>query len=320
MTFSIVIPAYNGSKYIEKTILSALGQNRKADEIIVHDDNSSDTTSQICKKYSNEISYQYNPDGPSGFVNGWNKAIKLSSSDFISVLHQDDILYPEFLEKAEQVLLINPQIRHLFSLCEYIDAEENTIISNKVIKKLDYVQNQFIVYKGLDYVKAYQKKYGLAPHIHRCPGVLTHRTIFEEGCWYNPMAGHIADDDFFYRAGQFTDVIGIMKPLAAYRHHIESETGKTDDILLSKRLSADYLYQLKQWKNSNFIDRDALSYFERNALKFLKRFSAYAFKKKDAQLKKDASILFNNIEQYDLFNKYPCTTMKLLIIQLLNKI
>lgn len=129
MIFSIVIPAYNGAKYIEKAILSALSQTRKADEIVVHDDNSTDSTRQICEKYIHEIVYYLNPDGPSGFVNGWNKSISHAKSDFIAILHQDDLLYPTYLEEAEQALISNPDVRHLFALCDYIDDKDNIITS-----------------------------------------------------------------------------------------------------------------------------------------------------------------------------------------------
>ena len=59
MTFSIVIPTYNGEKYLEEAILSALRQNRKADEIIVYDDNSTGPTKQICRKYFPEVTYYF---------------------------------------------------------------------------------------------------------------------------------------------------------------------------------------------------------------------------------------------------------------------
>ena len=37
--------------FVEKAIQSALAQTRKADEIIISDDNSTDDTLAICKKF-----------------------------------------------------------------------------------------------------------------------------------------------------------------------------------------------------------------------------------------------------------------------------
>lgn len=108
MTFSIVIPTYNGMLFVEKAIQSALAQTRKADEIIISDDNSTDDTLAICKKYKSQIKIYINPNGPSGFVNGWNNAIQYCTSDYIAILHQDDIFAPNFLEEIEHALNIYP--------------------------------------------------------------------------------------------------------------------------------------------------------------------------------------------------------------------
>jgi glycosyltransferase involved in cell wall biosynthesis len=49
MQFSVVIPAHNGELYLRLTIESALNQTRKADEIIVVDDASTDKTAEIAQ-------------------------------------------------------------------------------------------------------------------------------------------------------------------------------------------------------------------------------------------------------------------------------
>lgn len=303
MTFSIIIPAFNGERYIEEAILSALCQTRQPDEIIVHDDNSNDSTRQICEKYFTKIVYHFNADGPSGFVNGWNKAVSFAKSDFIVLLHQDDLIYPTFLEEAEQALIQNPAVRHLFALCDYIGADDiitnqgETAILNGVITE------KIIKYTGQEYVKAYQKNYNGIPHIHRCPGVITHRTLFEAGCNYKKEAGHIADDDFFYRVAQYSIVIGIMKSLAAFRIHKSSETGSIGDLILVTRLANDYLYQIKQWKNSDFMDNESMQYFIDNAFKYKKRLLGYGIKLKDDKIIDDALNISVQLKNEKCFKK-----------------
>ena len=315
MTFSIVIQAYNGSKFIEKAILSALHQTRKPDEIIVHDDNSSDSTRQICQKYFPEIIYYFNPDGPSGFVNGWNKAISFAKSDFIAILHQDDLLYPTFLEEAEQALMSNSDVRHLFALCDYIGADDEvTKQRSESVLKGD-ISEETIKYNGKEYVKTYQKTYNGMPHIHRCPGVITHRSIFEDGCLYNPKAGHIADDDFFYRVGQFTNVIGIMKSLAAYRIHVDSETGKIGNNELVERLAHDYIFQVKQWQNSIFLDNKDKYYFEYWAIKYLFQLFFYASKTSNKEKRINAEILYQEFRQLQFSNTHFKELFKLKLVR-----
>ena len=316
MTFSIVIPAYNGAKYLERTLLSVINQTRKPDEIIVHDDNSSDETRAICEKYDIEISYYLNEDGPSGFVNGWNRAIQFAIGDYISILHQDDIFYPTFLEEAEKALNQNPDIRHLFAVCDYIDEIDKVISSLNKHQLFNPKKLKNQKYSGKEYVAAYQQTYNEIPHIHRCPGVLTHRTIFEEGCNYS-AAGHIADDDFFYRVGQFTDVIGLLQPLAAYRLHQESETGSIGDIKLVQRLAMDYIYQLKQWEDSSFIDD---LFFQKGAMKFMTRLFMYAYKSKNTLLKDYANVLYADLKEMKLDRVGYKSKIKLEVVRIINNL
>lgn len=51
MTISIVMTTYNGEKYVVEQLNSLLHQNRKADEVIVLDDCSTDSTVQIVENF-----------------------------------------------------------------------------------------------------------------------------------------------------------------------------------------------------------------------------------------------------------------------------
>jgi len=276
MTVSVVIPAYNGSRFLERAILSALDQQRQPDEILVCDDNSSDSTLAICQRYKDRISIRTNPKGPSGFVPAWNRAIASAKGEWITILHQDDMLAPQFLRLGMAALERNAGVRHLFSICHYID-EKNRILSlsyHAGRSGVNFGSNEFR-YTGLEYVTAYQTLG--EPHIHRCPGVITHRSIFEV-CRYEPAAGHIADDDFFYRVGMYTDVIGILIPLASFRVHNGSATGRMTDTHLARQLMYDYIYQCRQWKGDSFLDRAAYDYFVRHARKYIRRSLGYGIK------------------------------------------
>lgn len=272
MTFSIVIPTYNGADFVAQAIESALNQTRPADEVIVSDDGSTDETINIVKKYGEKIKVFPNPNGPSGFVQGWNNAISHATMDFISILHQDDLLALSFLEEAEKALTQYPKVKHLFAPCNYIDE------TGKVTSTPSFCDNSVKYYSGKQYVKAY---YTLGnPHIHRCPGVITHRDIFKV-CQYRPEAGHIADDDFFYRVGQHTDVVGLMKPLASYRMHSKSETGHIGDVELSKRLLQGYDFQVKHFKENALFDDEDRYYFKYWKKKYFQRVLGYSCKLKN---------------------------------------
>ena len=48
---TVVVPAYNTEKYIDKCLQSLLNQSYREIEVIVIDDGSKDRTNEICKKY-----------------------------------------------------------------------------------------------------------------------------------------------------------------------------------------------------------------------------------------------------------------------------
>lgn len=300
MKISVVIPTYNGAYYIKQALESVLKQDYSADEIIISDDGSTDKTISIIHSVFDDFSktssiaanyvIKLNPAGPSGFVNGWNRGISFATGDFISILHQDDLLEPEFIKNFKNAYQKYPHVRHFFVPCNYIDN------NGDMLHRFESSQAGLVLYTGNKYMKAYQKSCGVFPHIHRCPGVVTHRSIFTEGCNYNQKAGHIADDDFFFRVGQFTDVVGILTPLASYRIHNDSETDSIGDIKLVQRLANDYLYQIKQWKDSDFIGSKEMQYFYSNALRYKKRLLGYSILRNKPELIAEALSLSTKLK------------------------
>lgn len=60
---------------------------------------------------------------PTGLVDAWNRAVAAATGDFVIMLHQNDLLDPEYLAQVEQALTTLPCVRHVFAACRYIDAE-----------------------------------------------------------------------------------------------------------------------------------------------------------------------------------------------------
>jgi glycosyltransferase involved in cell wall biosynthesis len=236
-TFSIAIPAFNGEAYLETAILSALHQTRPADQIVIVVDKSQDSTNEICQKYKDHIEIYYN-DSPSGFVDAWNRVIDKCTCDFVSILHQDDLLDKDYLAHIEKAAIQFPDCQHFYAACNYINEEGIIIRTSPVPCSLKPE-----ILKGKEYALKYLISVSTGQHIHRCPGVTTARDLLVQKCSYRREAGHIADDDFFYRVGMFTDVAAISQPLASFRIHSNSVTGLQTD--LTSILIEDYLFQIK---------------------------------------------------------------------------
>lgn len=98
---SIIIPAYNAEKYIEKCLESIKNQLSEEDEILIIDDGSIDRTAEICKKYLNsQVRYIYQHN--SGVSAARNKGISCSKGDWILFADADDFLFPKSLSKAKK--------------------------------------------------------------------------------------------------------------------------------------------------------------------------------------------------------------------------
>lgn len=122
---SIALATYNGEKFLEKQLESLLLQTYKNLEIIVSDDGSQDRTIQILEKFKQQdvrINYSKNKN-PSGFKKNFERAIKLCDGDFIFLCDQDDIWYPEKIEKHLEEYS-NPEISWVYNEVDLVDARE----------------------------------------------------------------------------------------------------------------------------------------------------------------------------------------------------
>lgn len=263
IVFSVVIPAHNGEQFLRDTIDSAISQTRPFNEILVIDDASTDNTSLIATspEWQGRVAYRFNSVA-TGFVDAWNRAVQYASGDFVTILHQDDLLDPCYLEMVERAITLYPAVEHVYSGCNYIDG------AGKVIRSTNTASREPICYTGKQYAHNYLAGVQSNQHIHRCPGVTTRRDLLLHRCTYRKEAGHIADDDFFLRVGAFTDVVGIAAPLASYREHRNSETGRLE--LLSYRLAKDYLFQSRYYLDSEtLLNGDDIACIHRQTVRFI---------------------------------------------------
>lgn len=107
---SVILPVYNGGKFIAETIESMLSQTIKDFEVLVVDDGSTDDSKEIIQKYisnsNREIRYFYQEN--KGIAAARNKGIKESNGKYIAFLDQDDLWLPEKLERQVKYLEENP--------------------------------------------------------------------------------------------------------------------------------------------------------------------------------------------------------------------
>ncbi|MGB5634791.1 MAG: glycosyltransferase family A protein [Waterburya sp.] len=86
---SIIIPVYNGDRYLAAAIDSILAQTYQDLEIIVVDDGSTDDSSQIAQQYGKVV--QYLSQTNQGVAASRNLGLATARGDYIAFLDQDDV-------------------------------------------------------------------------------------------------------------------------------------------------------------------------------------------------------------------------------------
>ena len=101
---SVCIPVYNGEGFLETAINSVLGQSFTDFELIIVDNNSTDNTVNIVKKYNDHRINLYKNDSNIGLIPNWNRAIEFANGEYIKILPADDLIYPDCLKLQSDIL------------------------------------------------------------------------------------------------------------------------------------------------------------------------------------------------------------------------
>ncbi|MDD4382070.1 MAG: glycosyltransferase [Candidatus Dojkabacteria bacterium] len=188
---SIVIPVYNGERYVKESIDSCINQTYRNTEIIVVDDESTDNTLNILKEYGEKIKV-LSVKKQNGLGNVINIGIRESKGKYIARLDSDDVMYPTRLEKQVQYLEDNPNCVAVGGHIDVID--ENGIIKNHreyAVEDKDIRKNMFL----------------FSPFAH--PAVTLRRTSLESVGLYPEDMWKVEDVKLFFllsKKGQFHNI------------------------------------------------------------------------------------------------------------------
>jgi glycosyltransferase involved in cell wall biosynthesis len=106
MLVSVVIPAYNASRFIAATLESVLAQTFPPAEIIVIDDGSTDSTAEIAESFGPPVRVIRRNN--SGQAASRNFAVQQASCEWIAFIDADDLWDPCKLEKQKMALAETP--------------------------------------------------------------------------------------------------------------------------------------------------------------------------------------------------------------------
>lgn len=115
LKISIVTPSYNSGRFIERTILSVIGQSYSNYEYIVVDGGGQDETLSIIKKYEEKLAYWVSePD--QGQYDAIQKGLDRATGDILCWLNSDDMLLPEALSVVATIFQQLPEVEWMSTL------------------------------------------------------------------------------------------------------------------------------------------------------------------------------------------------------------
>jgi glycosyltransferase involved in cell wall biosynthesis len=145
---SVIVPVYNGERYLAQAIESILAQTLPPIEIIVIDDGSSDNSSGIAQEFGQPVRCLRQKN--QGISAARNRGIELSSGQYLAFLDADDLWLPDKLRLQLAPLRSDPaldasftHIRQFYSPDISAETKKNAAYSQEVMA--GYVATTFLI-------------------------------------------------------------------------------------------------------------------------------------------------------------------------------
>lgn len=215
---SVVVPAYNRVRYIERTIDSVLEQSHEAVELIVTDDGSSDGTAQILECYAaaGKLTLLRHPGGVNrGQSASINLALERATGDFVSILDSDDMFAPQKLEVLVGYLRHHQEVGLVYSNGYAVDADDSIL---------------YEIYPGGHKEMNDPDKVLLDCYILLPQNALVRRRVLDQAGRFEESFRSAQDHDMLLRIAEITQMAFVPDHLFYYRRHGDSISAKRQDI------------------------------------------------------------------------------------------
>lgn len=199
---SVIMPGYNSVKYISSSVNSILNQTFTDFEFIIIDDASTDGTSEILERISDQRVQIITNFVNLGNYPSRNIGIKASSGEFICVMDSDDLALPYRLERQMYFMLNNPDVGICSNWFRRFGSGTNISVnypSNDEWLKIKFIENNYCLH----------------------PALCIRRSLFpcEESLLYNENYKYASDYDFVSRSFMHFRICNIPEILMEYRIH-----------------------------------------------------------------------------------------------------
>jgi glycosyltransferase involved in cell wall biosynthesis len=239
---SLLMPAYNASKYIRKAIDNILDQTYTNFEFLIADDLSADNTKKIIDSYCDPRIKTFHNEKNLGYLETFNKLIALTKGDYITFQDADDYSAPKRLE----LLIEEFEKDKIIGICgsNFIRIDEKE--RQMEISDLPLTHNEI-----LDIMP---EKYGFIGS-----ALMIKREVYEQIGGYHNFFNRMGQEDHYwaYLAMSKFKAINIPDHLYFYRFNPSSVSGNLSnnpDKLNSQKIIETLINQRKR-TGTDFLEQ-----------------------------------------------------------------
>lgn len=198
---TVLMPVYNGERYLREAIDSILQQTFTDFEFAIIDDGSTDESVAVIQEY-NDHRIRFIQNGKNlGHGASLNKGLDLGKGEYIARMDQDDVSLPDRL--ALQVA--------------YMDANRKIGICGTWVELVGNTTG--LVWRYPSDPDAVKCSHIFGPALAHSAVMIRRAFLDESKILYDPSIKHAEDFDLWVRASEYTSISNIGKVLLRYRLH-----------------------------------------------------------------------------------------------------
>lgn len=227
-TVTIVVPLFNGGRFIETTLTSVLAQTFRRFEVIVVDDGSTDDGPDVVRAHLSDPRLRLVENSHLGVASARNAGAAFASghSDHLVFLDADDVWKPHALAAMVDALERRPDAAGAFVLADYIDDDGNVLREGDFPRhmrgreRLD--QGRLVPCDATADVNVEQLFLSNPVYPPSC--LLVRRTAFEAAGGFEGR--YLAEDwEFVVRLAKRGPLVPVDRVMVGYRRHSANASG-----------------------------------------------------------------------------------------------
>ena len=201
---SVIVPVFNGERFIVETIDSVLSQTFADFELIVVNDGSTDDTVTLINQFTDDRIVLFTKENE-GVSTARNFGFEKSKGIYVAFLDADDLWDKDRLKLTVEFLDANEDFGLVHTACQCIDESSNTL-DRVLIGKEGWI---------LEDLLKWEEECVPGP----CTNMLLRREVFEASGKFDPVLSTAADQDIMFRLADITKIGLIERILGYYRIH-----------------------------------------------------------------------------------------------------